>query len=66
MCRRSFAGIRQILWSKELLSIRTMDSVRRKFYREDDHFPVGAILDFRFVTDYPLHASFHNVTNGFL
>jgi len=62
--------MRQILWSKEPLSINALDSMRCKFTREDDHFPVGIILGYMasFLTGTtdpstpvrPLHASFYD------
>jgi len=62
--------MRQILWSKEPLSISALDSMRCKFTREDDHFPVGIILGYMasFLTGTtdpstlvrPMHASFYD------
>ena len=62
--------MRQILWSKEPLSISTLDSMHHKFTREDDHFPVGIILSYMapFLTGTtdvstpvrPMHASFYD------
>jgi len=62
--------MRQVLWSKEPLSISALDSMRRKFTREDDHFSVGIILGYMapFFTGTtnlstpvrPLHASFYD------
>ena len=36
--------MRQILWTKEPLSIRALDYIRDRFPREDDHYPVGDVL----------------------
>jgi len=62
--------MRQILWSKEPLSISALDTMRCKFTREDAHFPVGTILSYMtsFLTGdtdlstpvRPLHASFYD------
>ena len=62
--------MRQILTSKEPLSISALDSMRCMFTREDDHFPVGIILGYMasFLTGTtdsstpvrPLHASFYD------
>jgi len=67
---RFHSVMRQILWSKEPLSINTLDSMRCKFTREDDHFPVGIILGYMasFLTGTtdpstlvrPMHASFYD------
>jgi len=38
--------MQQILWSKEPLSISALDSVHRKFTREDDHFSIHVILGY--------------------
>ena len=38
--------MRQILWSKEPLSINALDAMRLMFHREDDRYPVGVILNF--------------------
>ena len=62
--------MRQILWTKEPLSIRALDYIRDRFPRKDDHYPVGEVL--RFMTSLlsgtnevstpvrPLHASFYD------
>jgi len=62
--------MRQILWSKEPLSISALDSMRCKFTRKVDHFSVRIILDYMasFLTGTtdlstpvrPLHASFYD------
>ena len=62
--------MRQILWSKEPLSMSAMDAMRSKFSQEHDHFSVGLILDWMasflagttdtFTPVRPLHASFYD------
>ncbi|KAL4064052.1 hypothetical protein V8B97DRAFT_1349523 [Scleroderma yunnanense] len=62
--------MRQVLWSKEPLSISAMDAMRSKFSRDDEHYSVGIIFDFMasFLTGTmdtstpirPLHASFYD------
>ena len=62
--------MRQILWLKEPLPISALNSLRAKFLRRDDHYPVNFVLDFMAsllagVTDEstpvrPLHASFYD------
>ena len=62
--------MRQILWSKEPLSISALESMRCKFARKDDHFSVRIILGYMasFLTGTtdlstpvrPLHASFYD------
>lgn len=62
--------MRQILSSKEPVPISVMDAMRRKFFQEDDHYPVGIVLNFMAsflagTTDTstpvrPLHASFYD------
>ena len=62
--------MRQILRSKEPLSISALDLMHCKFTRENDHFPVGIILGYMasFLTGTtdsstpvrPLHASFYD------
>jgi len=62
--------MRQILWSKEPLSISALDSMRCKFTREDEHFSVRVILGYMasFLTGTtdastpvrPMHASFYD------
>ena len=62
--------MRQILWSKEPLSISALDSMRCKFTRKDDRFSVRIILGYMasFLTGTtdlstpvrPLHASFYD------
>jgi len=62
--------MRQIMWSKEPLSMGALDAMRSKFTGEDDHFPVGIILGYMasFLTGTtdtstpvrPLHASFYD------
>ena len=37
--------MRQILWLKEPLSISALDFIRKRFPREEDHYPVGDILN---------------------
>ena len=37
--------MRQILWSKEPLSISALDFIRIKFPRQEDHYPVGDVLN---------------------
>jgi len=36
----------QILWLKELLPISALDFMHERFPQEDDHYPVGYILNF--------------------
>jgi len=67
---RFHSVMRQILWLKEPLSISALDSMRCKFTREGDHFPVGIILGYMasFLTGTinlstpvrPMHASFYD------
>ena len=62
--------MRQILWLKEPLPISALNSLRAKFPRRDDHYPVNCVLDFMApllagVTNEstpvcPLHASFYD------
>jgi len=62
--------MRQILWSKEPLSISALDSMRCKFTRKVDHFSVRIILGYMasFLTGTtdlltpirPMHASFYD------
>ena len=62
--------MRQILWLKKPLSINALNSLRGKFPRRCDHYPVSLVLDFMApllagVTDEstpirPLHASFYD------
>ena len=62
--------MRQILWLKEPLPINVLDTMRQKFHRGDDRYPVGVILDFMAplfsgtgdttTTIRPLHASFYD------
>ncbi|KAL4061854.1 hypothetical protein V8B97DRAFT_586408 [Scleroderma yunnanense] len=62
--------MRQILWSKEPLTISAMDAMRREFSRKDDHYSVRIILNFMGsflvgTTDTstpvrPLHSSFYD------
>ena len=62
--------MRQILWLKEPLPISALDFMRDKFPQEDDHYPVGFILDFMAsllagagevsTPVRPLHASFYD------
>ena len=37
--------MRQILWSKEPLSISALDFIRKKFPRQEDHHPVGDVIN---------------------
>ena len=37
--------MRQILWSKEPLSISALNFIREKFPRQEDHYPVGDVLN---------------------
>ena len=37
--------MRQILWSKEPLSISALDFMRNRFPRKEDHYPVGDVLN---------------------
>ena len=37
--------MRQILWSKEPLSISALDFIRHRFSQEDDHYSVGDLLN---------------------
>ena len=37
--------MRQVLWSKEPLSISALDFIREKFPQQEDHYPVGDVLN---------------------
>ena len=37
--------MRQILWSKEPLSISALDFMRNRFPRKEDHYPIGDVLN---------------------
>ena len=37
--------MRQILWSKEPLSISALDFIRNRFPQQEDHYPVGDVLN---------------------
>ena len=62
--------MRQILWSKEPLSISALDFIRHRFPKEDDHYSVGDILNMMAsllsgtremsTPIRPLHASFYD------
>ena len=62
--------MRQILWLKEPLPISALDFMRDRFPREDDHYPVGFVLNFMasllvgasdvYTPVRPLHASFYD------
>jgi len=69
--RRDFRSVmQQILWLKEPLPISALDFMRDRFPQEDDHYPVGFILNFMAsllagANDLstpvrPLHASFYD------
>ena len=69
-CREFHSVMRQILWLKEPLPISALDFMRDRFPREDDHYPVGFILNFMAsllaganevsIPVRPLHASFYD------
>ena len=69
--RVTFCSVmRQILWLKEPLPVSALNSMRGKFPREDDHYPVNFVLNFmapllagatdNFTPVRPMHASFYD------